>query len=248
VESVTLTRAGADGDRRFFVIDERDRMLNAKVHGSLQSVLADWDGDARRLTLTFPGGEIVTGTAGAGPAISVGFFSRTTPGRLVSGPWSEAISGHAGANLRLVEAVADGYRGSAVDRGFRGAVSLISVASLRRLTEQGDGIGAIDSRRFRMLVEIDGVAPHAEDAWIGSSVQIGEALVRFEGNVGRCLVTGRDPDTGVSDLPTLDLLGAYRRQPGSTEPLPFGIYGQVLQGGAIRIGDPILPRPDRLPG
>jgi uncharacterized protein YcbX len=93
-----------------------------------------------------------------------------------------------------------------------------------------------------MLVQVEGVAPHAEDRWIKREVQIGESTVRFSGNVGRCLITSRDPDTGAVDLPTLDLLRGYRGALHATEPLPFGIYGEVVSGGTVRVGDPVVPR------
>jgi uncharacterized protein YcbX len=126
-------------------------------------------------------------------------------------------------------------RGSAVDRGDLGAATLISTASLERLAAEAD-VDSIDARRFRMLIEVDGLDAHAEDRWVGSEVRIGEALLRFEGNVGRCLITSRDPDNGIVDLPTLELLGAYRRDDDATEPLPFGIYGSVLEEGVVRVG------------
>jgi hypothetical protein len=91
-----------------------------------------------------------------------------------------------------------------------------------------------------MLIEIDGVEAHAEDAWVGHAVRIGEASVAFEGHVGRCLITSRDPDTGVVDLPTLDILRDYRRDLDTTEPLPFGVYGRVLEPGTVRVGDAVL--------
>ena len=70
---------------------------------------------------------------------------------------------------------------------------------------------------------------------------MGDALIRWQGHVGRCLVTSRNPDSGDIDLPTLDILGGYRREVDSTEPLAFGIHGEVLQGGTVRIGDPVTP-------
>jgi hypothetical protein len=91
-----------------------------------------------------------------------------------------------------------------------------------------------------MLIEIDGVGPHAEDRWVGRTIRIGGAAVRFEGHVGRCLVTSRDPDSGRIDLPTLEILGQYRRDEDTTEPLAFGIYGAVADPGAIRVGDRVL--------
>ena len=56
----------------------------------------------------------------------------------------------------------------------------------------------------------------------------------MHGHIGRCLITSRDPETAEVDLPTLELLAAYRREIDSTEPLPFGIYGEVLVGGTVR--------------
>jgi uncharacterized protein YcbX len=128
-----------------------------------------------------------------------------------------------------------------VDRGGDGAVSLISRASLARLAEVG-GVESLDSRRFRMLVEIDGVDAHAEDRWVGGGpVRIGGAVVAFTGHVGRCLITSRDPESGVVDLPTLDLLGSYRGSVDSTEPLPFGVWGRVVSPGTVRVGDEVSP-------
>src|SRR5207248_282389 len=124
----------------------------------------------------------------------------------------------------------------AVDRGATGAVSVISRASLQRLAEVA-GRDAVDVRRFRMLIEVDGVGAHEEDDWVGRRVRVGEATLRLEGHVGRCVITSRDPDTGSVDLPTLDILRDYRGELERTEPLPFGVYGRVLEPATIRIGD-----------
>ena len=98
----------------------------------------------------------------------------------------------------------------------------------------------VDGRRFRMLLEIDGVGAHEEDKWIGGEVQAGDAVLRFNGDVGRCVVTSHDPDLGVTDLDTLGTLARYRRE-GRTEPLPFGVYGSVVSPGRVRVGDAVVP-------
>src|SRR5207248_3786124 len=154
----------------------------------------------------FPDGQVVDGEVRHDGDIEARFFSGILRGRLVSGPWSEAITDYAGQPLRLVEAGDAG----AVDRGSLGAASLISRASLARLASVG-GCDGVDSRRFRMLIEVDGVEAHAEDQWVGRALRVGQALLRFEGHVGRCLITSRDPETGAIDLPTLDILREYRR-------------------------------------
>jgi uncharacterized protein len=230
VESIELDTLGARENRRFFVVDERDRMINGKQFGALQTVVSECsDGQLR---LTFADGSSVQGPVARGEEITARFFSGNVSGRVLDGTLSAALSEHLGRRLRIVEA-----EGS-VDRGRRGAVSLISRASLQRLAEVADE-DSMDARRFRMLIEIDGVGAHEEDAWVGRSAQVGAATVRFHGHVGRCLTTSRDPESGHVDLPTLDLLRSYRRQADSTEPLPFGIYGEVLQPGAVKLGDPV---------
>jgi MOSC domain-containing protein len=235
VDSVELGAGGVREDRRFLLIDDRDRMINGKHVGELQAIVADYCDPDRRLRITLPGGPQLEDVVRHDRPVVAQFYSGILRGRLVTGPWSDAISEFVGQPLRLVEAEDAG----AVDRGALGAASLISRASLRRLADAG-GCDGVDSRRFRMLVEVDGVDAHAEDAWVGRSVRVGDALVRFEGHVGRCLITSRDPVTGTVDLPTLEILREYRNDVQSTEPLPFGIYGSVLEPAVIRIGDPVV--------
>lgn len=232
VVEVSLSRAGAAGDRRFFLIDERDRKVNGKALGVLQTVSGSFSEDDGILSLHMPDGELVRAPVALDSSTHEAAFGDFRMGRLVSGPWADALSELCGRRLRLV------MTDSAVDRGTKGAVSLISRESVRRLSEQAV-VDDVDARRFRMLIEIDGVPAHAEDSWVGRELRIGGASLRFEGHVGRCLVTCRDPDSGEVTLPTLDLLRSYRGELDTTEPLAFGIYGRVLQGGVIRVGDPV---------
>jgi uncharacterized protein len=88
---------------------------------------------------------------------------------------------------------------------------------------------------------VNGAEAHEEDGWVGRATRVGEALVAWGGHVGRCLITSRDPDSGKVDLATLDILRDYRDESATTEPLPFGIYGQVLEGGVVRLGDKVTP-------
>jgi uncharacterized protein len=232
VDSIQLSETGALGNRRFYVIDDRGRMVNGKVVRNLQVVVPDYDAEAGVLTLAFPDGTDVGGAVAYGETLTSKFFSGVRESREVTGPWAAALSEFFGRPLRL--AATD----TAVDRGLRGAASIISRASLRRLAEQAER-DWVDTRRFRMLIEIDGVRAHEEDRWVGRRVRVGESVLEMHGHVGRCLITSRDPDTADVDLPTLDLLASYRGDEDSTEPLPFGIYGGVLEGGSVRLGDPV---------
>jgi uncharacterized protein YcbX len=226
-------QVGADGasdDRRFYLVDDRGWMVNGKRLGALSTVVPEYYDGA--LALTFSGGEVVRGEVQLGERIDTRFYSRPAQATVVRGPWSTALSELVGEDVRIVEAAGR----SGIDRGRAGAVSLISQASLAGLAAVAGSEG-IDARRFRMTVEIDGVDAHGEDGWIGERVRVGGALVRFGGHVGRCLITSRDPETGVVDLPTLDLLRSYRGGLDTTEPLPFGIYGEVLEAGTVAVGD-----------
>jgi len=235
-EAIELELGGVADDRRFYLIDERSKMVNGKVVGALSEIVASYDAGAGALSLRFPDGTIVAGSVELGEWVDTRFFSRDYRARLVPGAFSAAISEHAGRFLRLVHG--DPQSGRGVDRGLVGAVSLVGGASVTQLAELA-GV-AVDSRRFRMLVEVSGLPAHAEDGWVGREVRVGDALVRMHGHIGRCLVTGRDPDTGVSDLDTLELLRSYRAGVATSEPLACGIYGEVIKPGTVRLGDAVV--------
>jgi uncharacterized protein len=90
-----------------------------------------------------------------------------------------------------------------------------------------------------MTIGIDGIDAHAEDGWLGSHVRVGRAVVLLRGNVGRCAVTTLDPDRGVRDLETLDAIADYRAEVPTSERLPFGVWGEVVEPGRIEVGDAI---------
>jgi MOSC domain-containing protein len=242
-EAVDLTASGVAGDRRFWLVDADGRLVNGKVHPRLMQVRPAWDEETRRLALRFPSGAVVEGVVEPADRVDAVLYGVPHPSRRVPGPWQDALREFAGAPLTLLWA----ERG-AVDRGSgRGWMSLVSRASLERLREEAGERRAVDGRRFRMLFEIDGVEAHEEDGWIGGRVQVGEAVVRPLGDVGRCVVTKCDPDSGVSDLDTLGALARYRRE-GRTEPLPLGIYGDVAVPGRVCVGDAVRPPAAELAG
>jgi MOSC domain-containing protein len=235
-EEVDLGPGGVTGDRRFWLRDADGRLVNDKTHGELMLVRVTWDEETRRLALAFPGGRVAEGTVEPGAPVAAVLYGAPHASRSVAGPWAEALSSYAGEPLTLLWS-----EEGAVDRGVGdGAVTLVSRASLERLRDEAGAPEAVDGRRFRMLFEIDGVGAHREDDWIGARVAIGDAVVLPAGDVGRCVVTTRDPDTGVSDLDTLGTLARYRRE-GRTEPLPFGVHGAVVVPGRVRVGDTVRP-------
>ena len=238
-DEVELTHAGVVGDRRFWLVDADRRLVNGKGHPELMQVRQEWDEASRRLALAFPDGSVVDGEVKPGEPFAADLYGTPHPSRLVPGPWQEALSDFVGRQLTLLWS-----EGGAQDRGNDrgGWASLVSRGSLDHLGAAAGATESVDGRRFRMLFEIDGIEPYEEDGWLGTRVAIGAAVIVPLGDVGRCVVTTCDPDTGVSDLDTLKLLAGYRRE-GVTEPLPFGVYCDVAVTGRVRVGDAVRPLP-----
>jgi hypothetical protein len=237
-DEVELTLAGVRENRRFLLVDADSRMVNAKRLGALQTVVPDYDDARRTLSLRFADGSVVAGPIEIGKRIAARFFDATIATQEVLGPFSQALSERLGTPLRLVENAAEW---GAIDRGRDATVTLISSASVERVGVAAATTGPVDARRFRMLIEVGGVAAHAEDAWVGRPLAVGGAVVLPRGHVGRCVVTKRDPDSGEADLDTLRALASYRAGSDTTEPLSCGVYGTVLQPGTVRLGDAVEP-------
>ena len=234
---VELTSAGVEGDRRFWLVDRNRRLVNGKGHPELMQVQPEWDEESRRLALAFPDGAVVEGEVSPGELFEADLYGTPHPSRTVTGPWAEALSEFVGEPVTLLWS-----EGGAQDRGrdHGGWASLVSHGSLERMRAEAGVAEPVDGRRFRMLFEIEGVESHEEDTWLGNRVAIGDAVIVPLGDVGRCVVTTCDPDSGVSDFDTLKLLAGYRRE-GVTEPLPFGVYCDVAVPGRVRVGDPVRP-------
>lgn len=233
---VLLEEHGVSENRRFYIVDEDGRRYGLLRDGRLWQVGVEYKVEPERLSLLFPDGAVVAGDVALDGEVTTDFYGRTVEGQVVTGPWSEALSQHVGRAVRLIKSA---HPGQAVDRG-RGGVSLVSDASLEELARRAD-TNAVDARRFRMLLGIGGCEPHEEDHWLGSEIRIGEARARLLGTVGRCAITTRNPATGERDLDTLGVIKSYRGQNPRTQELDFGVFGEVVRPGRVRIGDPVAP-------
>lgn len=235
LDATHLGEAGIAGDRAFAVLDARGRLVNGKRAGSLATIRPTWDSASRRLTLQMPDGTTVDGMATPGEPVEAFFPHERRPARALDGPWSDAISTWTGHPFRLVAI----EPGEGLDRGP--TATLLSTAALASLAAAGGEDTPLDRRRFRMTFGINGVAAHAEDHWLGRGVRIGGATVRVAGNVGRCAVTTQDPDTGRPSFDTLRVLQTTRGHLATSEPLPFGVWAEVIAPGDVAIGDPVEP-------
>ena len=228
---IDLTEVGVVEDRRFYLIDDDERLIDRIIAGELVQVAATTNPGATRLRMAFPDGTVLDDEVALGEHVRTPIHGRWGEGRLVDGPWAEALEPFAGRRVRIVRCDRPG--GTRVGN----ATSLVSDGSLTELARQA-GVGSIDARRFRMLIEMDGLAAHEEDTWIGRRVRVGGAVLAITKPDARCAITTQDPNTGKRDLDTLRTIIAYRglREGKHAD---FGILGDVVEPGRVRIGDEV---------
>ena len=104
----------------------------------------------------------------------------------------------------------------------RARVSLVSTGT----------IGSWDRRRFRANVYVDG---QGEDAFVGSKMALGDAVLDVAMRIERCVMTTRRQAGGVAR--DLDVLRTINRDRAGC----LAVGGRVLQGGTVRVGDDFAP-------
>jgi uncharacterized protein len=231
-EVIELTDHGVAEDRRFYLVDGGGRLADQHLAGSMVQVKAWTDPDATRLRLTFPDGGVVDDTVRLTDPIETLVYGRTAVGHLVEGPWGPALSRFLDKAVRLVRT--DRIGGTRAKH----PATLVTDASCDALGAVL-GVGRIDARRFRMLIELDGDEAHEEDTWVGRRIALGETILLVSGSVPRCAITTHDPDSGIRDLDTLRGIRTYRGIVDGTS-LMFGVFGEVERAGKIRLGDEVV--------
>ena len=227
-DSIDLRHEGAVGDRRFVFARPDGTRLSGVSKAPLMPIRSTWDIEDELLTMRFADDSTVSGSAlPSGERVEVRLFDRPVPARPVDGVFTDAVRSLVDETLLLYRVEEPEYGG-----GHHRA-SIVSLASVADLGSRG-GREDLDPRRFRMLIELDGLEPYGEDAWDGRTVRIGEAVLRVGRRMPRCAMTTLSPDTGVKDFDTLAVLAEHRKV-GSE--LLFGVYGDVMQAGRIQVGD-----------
>lgn len=151
------------------------------------------------------------------------FFERFLDGTLSGPPHLVEAAGHAFSD-------AEKKPNSATYK----YVSLINMASIRAL-EQVVGV-TIDPVRFRANVYFDGAPAWSEFDWVGSEFAVGGAVLKAVSETTRCAATTVNPATAKRDLNIPRILQKSFGHPC------MGVYAEVVAGGAIRVGDPVVRR------
>lgn len=89
---------------------------------------------------------------------------------------------------------------------------------------------ALDPRRFRANLYVDGIEPEEELGWIGRVIRAGDAELQVVDRCERCKVITMDPDTTESKPELLKLLVERHDE-------RLGMYCQVLRPGRVAVGD-----------
>jgi uncharacterized protein len=228
---IDVTELGVVEDRRFFLTDDKNRLVDRLIVGPLVQIETHTDPGATMLRMRFPDGKVIEDEVRLGDPVETPIHGRTGVGRVVIGPWADAVAAFAGRPIRIIRC----DRPGGTRRG--NPTSIISDGSLRELAHYA-GVDSVDGRRFRMLIDLEGAAAHEEDTWIGRRIALGDAVLQVTKPDARCAITTQDPESGHRDLDTLRTLISYRglREGKHAD---FGVLAEVAQPGRIRVGDAV---------
>jgi len=111
-------------------------------------------------------------------------------------------------------------------------VSIINLASVAAI-ETVVGV-PVHPLRFRANLYVEGWPAWHEFALLGREIAIGDARLKVTKRIVRCAATNVDPDTGARDLTIpATLMKTF-------DHADCGIYAQVIAGGDIAPGDPVI--------
>jgi uncharacterized protein YcbX len=228
---IDVTEVGVVEDRRFFLADDTNRLVDRLIVGPLVRIETRTDPGATMLWMRFPDGTVIEGDVELAEAVETPIHGRTGVGRVVVGPWADKLSEYTGRRIRVIRC----DRPGGTRRG--NPTSIISDGSLRERARHAT-VDGVDGRRFRMLIDLQGAEPHEEDTWIGRRIGLGDAILRVTKPDARCAITTQHPETGMRDLDTLRTLISYRglREGKHAD---FGVLADVEQPGRIRVGDEV---------
>jgi MOSC domain-containing protein len=107
-------------------------------------------------------------------------------------------------------------------------VLIVNLATVRAFALEA-GM-AIDPRRFRANLYVDGLEPEEELRWLGRVIRVGDAELEVVDRCERCKVITMDPDTTETTPELLRLLVERHDE-------RLGMYCRVARPGRVSVGD-----------
>jgi uncharacterized protein YcbX len=250
LDAVAAGECGLLGDRAYGLVDRASGKVASAKHPRLWGRLLACRaaGTAPAVRITLPDGRIVAADGdGADAALSAALgravaLAASAPLGVQIERYSPDIEG-----LPLRGTLSAGAIGLGAPPGAffdHAPVHLLTTATLDRLRALYPA-GHFDARRFRpnlVVAPVDGAAGFVEDAWVGRTLLVGDAVrLRVTDPAPRCVMTTL-PQAGLpQDLGVLRAVAAHHRPPIPAlggAPLPSaGVYAVVERGGALRRGD-----------
>ena len=194
----------------------KQRFLMLMRNERLARLTSAFDTDTHVLSIAFAGREVARGNLrrSAGRAVVERFLSDYCADELRGAPKVLSAPGHSFADVS------------------RKVVSIINLASVRAIETV---VGArVDPLRFRANLYVTGWPAWHEFALLGGTLKIGQqAEIRIVKRIVRCAATDVDPQTGARDL------AIPRSLTAACGHGDCGVYGEVVTGGEIAVGDRI---------
>lgn len=214
-----LTNGSWDFDAGRYQPRPKTDFIALMDHPALAALTTHVDEDARRLTVRTPDGG----------ALDIDLDDAAACGRFAG-----FVARHLGARFEGPPAfvAGEGFRFtdvSVLSHGMMNAVSLINLATVRRISEEW-GVD-IDPMRFRANLYIDGAEPWSEAGWLDRELSIGEVKLRAVMRTPRCAATGVNPLTAQRDM---TIPATMMERYGHRD---LGIYLEVVGDGVLRVGD-----------
>lgn len=219
LESTTLTAgAGLPEDRRYalaygLTTGAKRGFFQLTGEEKLAQLSISYDAEAPRLTIQRQGRQVVS----ADPSDQTG---RMLLNQFFAGFLAESPRGTPSFQESNEETRAE---------TLPEAVSIINLASIRDFERVART--AVDPRRFRGNILIDGLPAWEEFTWLGREVRIGEARLKITERTARCAATNVNPDSAQRDM---NIPLTLRKGFGHMD---MGVYAEVTAGGSVAVGN-----------
>lgn len=243
----TVETQGMTDDRRWMVVDERNRFVTGRLVPAISRCRALVTNDGLRLE--HEGQVFDVGTPAMSDAVAVVVWSDSVEAFDAGDGVADWLSAQFGRALRLVwqadprsRPLAEARRATPDDVvSFADGYPLLAMTTASLDELNGRLEVPVTARNFRPNLVIETKTPFEEDGW--HTIDVGGVPFRAISPCSRCIFTTVDPATGQKrkDREPLATLSGYRRDADSGKIL-FGVNLIPLETGRIGVGDAVSLR------
>ena len=230
-DKVYVSKTGIPEDRRFFLLDDANKLVTQRQIGKLTQILSDYCPNSGKLSLQFPDGSTLEDTIVSKDTVKVIMWGRRVTGDILEGSWSNKLSNYCGRSIRIVQTHKPGTTYDEFP------IAIMSKSTIEHISNLTSNKKVFESERFRPTFVLSGCNAYQEDEWIGQKIRIGDQLkVKVVSRDPRCVITTLNPMTGERDFDTIRLILNDRPNLNAAY---LGIYGIVDQAGTVTTNDKV---------